>query len=303
MNRYLPEGMALHTPENMDYISTQGLSRAMAENRIIEAPAIICTTGHDLNVKLGDTIGVIPRDMAAIGISEGVTRDIAIISRVGKPVCFKVQRTEPEILLSRRDAQEEALNWFLENLTPGDVIPCVVTHTAAFGAFVDIGCGITGLIGIENLSVSRIAHSSDRVYPGQRIYAAVLTIDRDTRRITLTHRELLGTWQENASMFNPGETVPGIVRGKKDYGLFVELSPNLSGLAEYRDDIHEGDHVSVYIKSVIPEKMKIKLVIIDKTAPPSIRPPLKYFITDGSIRTWNYCTVESGRSLPGTVFY
>lgn len=303
MNRYLPEGMALHTPENKDYITAHGLSKAMAENRIIEAPAIVCTTDHDLNVRLGDSIGVIPRDMAALGITEGVTRDIAIISRVGKPVCFKVHSTEPEILLSRRDAQEEALSWFIENLHPGDILPCVVTHTAAFGAFVDIGCGIIGLIGIENLSVSRISHSSDRVFAGQHIFAAVLTVDKDARRITLTHKELLGTWQENADMFQTGETVSGIVRGKKEYGLFVELTPNLSGLAEYRDDINEGDCVSVYIKSIIPEKMKIKLIIIDKTDGPSKQRELKYFHTSGSLNHWNYCTEESGRTVPGTVFY
>lgn len=302
MNKYLPEGMAIHTPENSDYLSHSGLKKAKEENRIIEAPAIVCSSDHDLKVRLGEMTGTIPRSLAALGIADGSAKDIAIISRVGKPVCFKVRETEPEIMLSRKDAQEEALSWFLDNLTPGDIIPCIVTHTAEFGAFVDIGCGIAALIGVENLSVSRISHSNERLRAGQRILAAVSSIDKEKRRITLTQKELLGTWQENADLFSAGETVSGIVRGKKDYGLFVELTANLSGLAEYRDDIEVGDCVSVYIKAIIPEKMKVKLVIIDKTdTKPAVEEP-RYFLTSGRIKKWDYCPASSGRIFPGRDF-
>ena len=79
----------------------------------------------------------------------------------------------------------------------------------------------------------------------------------------MTHKELLGTWQENVSNFSVGETVRGIVRGIEDYGVFVELAPNLSGLAEYKEGVAVGQEVSVFIKSIIPEKMKVKLLIID----------------------------------------
>ncbi len=60
---------------------------------------------------------------------------------------------------------------------------------------------------------------------GQKILAAVASIDRQTRRFTMTLRELLGTWMENASRFRPGETVRGIVRSVKEYGTFIELAP------------------------------------------------------------------------------
>ena len=76
-------------------------------------------------------------------------------------------------------------------------------------------------------------------------------------RISLSHKELLGTWEENAAFFNAGDTVEGIVRGIEPYGVFVELTPNLSGLSEPRDGLREGERVCVYIKSIIPEKMKI----------------------------------------------
>lgn len=70
----------------------------------------------------------------------------------------------------------------------------------------------------------------------------------------MTHKELLGTWMENASWFCPGETVRGTVRSVKEYGSFIELTPNLSGLADAREKLDPGDGVSVYIKSIRPEK-------------------------------------------------
>ena len=113
-------------------------------------------------------------------------------------------------------------------------------------------------------------------------------MDRETRRITMTHRELLGTWMENASRFAPGETVRGIVRSIRDYGSFIELAPNLSGLADTREGLSPGDGVSVYIKSIRPDRMKIKLHIIETLPPPQVPDPVRYQITDGTLEQWVY---------------
>ena len=285
-DRYLPEGKRLGRKDNIDYISSSdGLRRAMLADAILEAPAVRCDSEKNLIVELGEAVGIIPYHETALGIEEGKLREIAIISRVGKPVCFKIKGIEGgKVILSRRDAQVEAVKWFMENLVPGDVIGAKVTHLEPFGAFVDIGCGVASLIGIENISVSRISHPSDRFRVGQYIPAVVLSVDKELERVTLTHRELLGTWEENASMFHVGETVTGIVRGVEEYGVFVELAPNLSGLAEKRDDLTEGNGVSVYIKSITPERMKI---IIDSFEQ-KIRGEMKYFIKEGRISHWQY---------------
>ena len=118
----------------------------------------------------------------------------------------------------------------------------------------------------------------------------------------LTHRELLGTWEENAALFRPGMTVPGYARGIKDYGTFVELTPNLSGLAESKDGVKEGERVSVYIKSILPDRMKLKLLIID-TLPPLEGPePLHYFLTEGILDRWQYAPEGCRKSGGETVF-
>ena len=82
----------------------------------------------------------------------------------------------------------------------------------------------------------------------------------------------------------------GIVRSVEEYGVFVELTPNLAGLAEPRPGVRPGQQASVYIKSLIPERMKVKLVIIDSfDAPAAPAPePLRYYLTGGSIQRWDY---------------
>ena len=288
---YAPEGTRLEDKQNKSLTgSLTGLRTARDTGTIVEGVVVSCDQEHNLIVELGEGYGVIPRTECAIGIESGETRDIAILSRVGKPVCFVVTDIDGEhISLSRRLAQERALAWLLANLRPGDVIPACVTHLEPFGAFVDVGCGVVSFIGIENISVSRIFHPRERFSCGQMIRAAVLGTDPAARRIHLTHRELLGTWAQNAALFHAGETVRGIVRSLEPYGIFIELAPNLSGLAERRAGLREGDHVSVYIKSILPERMKVKLNVIDTLRRPCGPPPApRYFIPDGHIDQWIY---------------
>lgn len=180
------------------------------------------------------------------------------------------------------------MEWFLTNLQRGAIITARVLRMESYGAFVDVGCGIVGLLPIERISTSRLNHPRERFAVGQKILAVILDIDPQQRRITLTHRELLGTWMENAATFRAGETVRGIVRSIKPYGAFVELTPNLSGLAEIQDGLSVGDHVSVYIKSIRPESMKIKLQIIDRLETPDAPEPANYQITDGILSRWIY---------------
>ncbi len=288
---YFPEGTKLQDTENRTAMqSIEQLQLAARRGQILEAIAVSCTAEHDLVLELPCGRAVIPRTECARGIAEGTTRDIAILSRVGRPVAFEViDPCSIPIRLSRKRAQDRVIAWAMQELTAGDILSAKVTHLEPFGTFVDIGCGVPSFIGIEHLSVSRIFHPSERFSVGQAIHAAVLGIDAEKERILLTHRELLGTWAENAALFHPCETVSGVVRSIESYGIFVELTPNLSGLAEYRPDLKNGDRVSVYIKSIVPSRMKIKLNIIDRLSDqPPFSPPLRYFITEGRLTEWLY---------------
>ncbi len=307
MSVYLPEGLLLDTPENIRRTgSAAGLAQAMAQETILEGRAVLCDYQHDLVVDLGWCRGLIPRAEGAVGIADGSTRDIAIISRVGKPVSFLVRelRQLPQggvlPVLSRRLAQERCRRDYLERLVPGDVIPGRVTHLEPFGCFVDIGCGIPSLIPIDQISVSRIAHPRDRFRTGEDIRAVVRSRE-DTGRICLSHKELLGSWEENAALFHPGETVAGVVRTVEEYGVFVELTPNLAGLAEPCPGVTPGQQASVYIKNIIPGKMKIKLIIVDAFDGAPAPQPLRYFFQGGHMDRWRYSTPQAVKVVE-TVF-
>ena len=288
MHQFLPEG--LH-PQPEGYTKEE-LLLAMQQRKILQAPAIKCDERHDLHIALGCCAGVMPRAEAARGILGGETRDIAILSRVGRPVCFTVMGFAPDgtALLSRRSAQEVALEQIFREKRPGDILPAVVTGLAPFGAFCDIGCGAVGLLGLRNLCVSRLTHPRELLRVGQQLPVLIQSLDPARRRVGLTLRELLGTWQQNAERFAVGETVPGIVRSIEDYGIFIELAPNLAGLAELKSGIKVGDCACVYIKAIIPEKMKIKLIIVNCCDDGCVPLEAPYFITEGHIDRWVYST-------------
>lgn len=299
---YKPEGCLYNTAENQYYISSaEGLIEAMKNGKILEARVSVCTGSHNLIVNLPCAKGIIEREEGAVGIAEGKTRDIALISRVNKIVCFKILKLETDengsitAFLSRKSAQEECIDAYISRLQAGDIIEARVTHLEQFGSFVDIGCGIPSLIPIDAISVSRISHPSDRLCVGQMINAIVRS--NENSRICLSHKELLGTWEENAYEFEAGETVSGIVRSVESYGIFVELAPNLAGLAELRDGITEGMNVSVYIKAIIPEKMKVKLVIVDICEERNEPNKLLYKYNGEHINKWIYSPAASDKLI------
>lgn len=307
MTLFLPEGRRLHTAENQAALrSADSMQAAMERSEILEARAALCDRGHNLIVELPAMRGVIPREEGALGIREGTVRDIAVISRVGRAVAFVITDifTDEEgrrtALLSRAEAQRRCVEGYIDSLCVGDVIPARITHMEPFGAFCDIGCGVVALMPIDTISVSRIEHPDERFAVGMDICAVIKS--KVGARITLSHKELLGTWEENAARFSVGDTVTGVIRSIENYGAFVELAPNLAGLAELKDNLSVGDTAAVYIKSILPQKMKIKLIIIDSFTDRVPLTPPDYFITGGHIDSFVYSPPASEK-LIRTDFY
>lgn len=302
MKGYYPEGWMNDTGENKrNMLTPSALAQAQVSETVLEAIVLMCDTNHNMTVNLGCMKGIIPREEGAIGISDGSTRDIALISRVGRPVCFVVTALKTDdngrlyALLSRRRAQELCRRRLMSCHRIGDIIEAKVTHLESFGAFCDIGCGNVALLPIDAISVSRISHPRDRFRVGDDIRVIIKNI-ADDGKITLSHKELLGTWEENARLFAPGQTVSGVIRSIEEYGVFVELTPNLAGLAEPRTSAFIGQQASVYIKSVIPEKMKIKLIIID-SFDTDYSPEIHYFYQGERMSEWDYSPELCGKKI------
>lgn len=304
IDSFKPEGELYSTQANLDFLaSAAGLERAMLTGSIVEGMATVCDSSLRLHVDLHCAHGILEPEAAVLCRAGEVRKDIAIVSRVGKPVAVRIlslERQNGELIarLSRKQAQQDCVKHYLSTLRPGDLIPARVTHLEPFGAFLDIGCGISSLLSVDCISVSRISHPRDRLTCGASLTVAVKSADRETGRIYVTLRELLGTWEENAAQLEVGQTVTGIIRSVESYGVFIELTPNLAGLAEIRSEEHAaelrgliGKGAAVYIKSIVPDRMKIKLVLIDAGGCTPVPRKLTYYInpaTTPHLSNWIY---------------
>lgn len=283
MQPYIPERMHTSPP------SRKELETAVETGRILQAMCTRCDELHNLHVDLGGSPGIIYRAETALGLAEGTTREIAVLSRVGKAVSFQVQGVDSRgnFILSRRAAQLEARSFFFSAMRPGDFLSVRVLSAGAVGVFCDMGCGFTALMPIGRCCISRLESGAQCFQPGDVICAALWKLLDDHGRILLSGREALGTWEENASRFRQGQTVTGIVRTVMPYGIFVELTPNLSGLAEPADTFRPGDAVSVHIRAILPGKHKIKLNILEKLPAP-LPGATEFYITSGHLDKWEY---------------
>lgn len=284
MHPYVPELPFVLPPDE------RAIENAIQNQQILQA---MCTKADEhgtLYLDLGDRLGIIPHCEGAIGMNSPQFRDISILSRVGRAVSFRITEIQSDgtVLCSRKAAQAEVRSFVFSALNPGDILTVRVQNTSALGSFCDLGCGLTALMPICRCCTSRLSHSRELHRRDELIPAALWQLQESEGRVLLSGRETLGTWKENAEHFRQGQTVAGTVRSVMPYGAFVELLPNLSGLAEPHDGIAAGDPVSVYIRAILPDKHKIKLNILD-TIPecPAFTDP-DYAITSGHINRWAY---------------
>ena len=164
-------------------LSAAELRAAMANREILQATALAFDTQRQLRFEIGGVKAVMPFAQCADGAETGTVRDIAVLTRVGRPTCFVVEGLDtgedgqPVYRLSRAEAQRMCKADYLDTLQPGDILPCTVTHIEPFGAFCDVGCGISALLPIDCMSVSRISSPADRVSVGQQILCAIRNRD------------------------------------------------------------------------------------------------------------------------------
>ncbi len=263
--KFIPEGWY----EDIKPISKQGINDALLNGKIMNGIVTKCDSNYNLYIDMGDNIkGIIPREeVEAINVDKtGFPKPNICVNKVNKVVQFKVKSIKDEdiAILSRKAVGQAALNWVKYDLKEGDIVKGIVKNIRPYGAFIEIGGGVVGLLHIEDMSVARIKNPSERLNIGQKVNVVIKSVDRENDRVLLSYKELFGSWKENADKFEEGSTVIGIAREieKSKNGIFIELTPNLVGLAEYKDNIEYGQKVSVYIKKIIQDKKKIKLLIV-----------------------------------------
>ena len=263
--KYLPEGWD-NIVDECDNIS---IKEAYANGKILQGLVKNCDSNYNLHIKLGENLeGIIPRDeLESTNIDEfGLCNPNICKNKVNSFIQFKVKEVNDtnNIILSRKSVQNEVLAWIREKLEPGMVVNGIVKNIRKYGVFVEIGGGVVGLLHIEDISISRIKSPNERFCVGQKINVMIKSIDKDTNKIILSYKELLGDWEENIKEYEEKTVVEGTVKEPDKFknGIFIELKPNLVGMAEYKEGFEYGQKVKVYIKKIIKEKKKIKLLIV-----------------------------------------
>lgn len=227
-------------------------------------------TNFNLIGYIGNNVkAFMPREeFSSVVNDEGLVDEKYIVNKKSKkfPVCIKdvIQNSDGslEIIASKKILELKVRKWMYMHLKPGVKLKGVVVNLLDYGAFADVGGGVTGLIKLSDISNSPIKHPSEILKIGQRINVVVKKYDRDTGKIELSYKEQLGTFEQNVKKIKEGDIVEGVVKNRIKTGVFVELKPGLVGLAEHVSGIEYGQKVLVSIKKISLEKKKIKLIII-----------------------------------------
>ena len=191
------------------------------------------------------------------------------------------------LVLSRRAVIEkqaaEAKVKMLETLETGDELEGIVRSVRDFGAFIDIGNGVEGLVHVSELSWERVANPADVLQQGQKVRVIVKKIDPETGKIGLSARALIESpWKRAADKYHVGATVRGTVTRIAQFGAFVRLEPGVEGLVHISelatrrirsvsDVVKEGEQVECRVLAIDPDEQKLALSIKALAPPPAAK--------------------------------
>jgi Ribosomal protein S1 len=160
-------------------------------------------------------------------------------SLVGQAFPVKIleyDRTKRRVLVSRRVLLEEerrkAEAEFFAAIHEGERKKGKVTRITDFGAFVDIGSGIEGLIHVSEMSWFRVKSPREILKEGDQVEVIITKVDPAAKRISLSLKQLQAhPWDQAVVQFKEGAIYPGTVVRMESFGAFINLVPGVDGLA------------------------------------------------------------------------
>jgi small subunit ribosomal protein S1 len=180
---------------------------------------------------------------------------------------IELDRNRNNVVLSRRafleESQSEGRKKFLESLRKGERRHGVVSSIVNFGAFVDIGGGVDGLVHVSELSWKHVDHPSEVVSVGQEVDVEVLDVDLDRERVSLSLKATQeDPWREFERKHQTGEIISGQVTKLVPFGAFVRVGEGIEGLvhiSELSDQHVESPEQVVQVG----EQVRVKVVDVD----------------------------------------
>ncbi|MBI3996947.1 MAG: 30S ribosomal protein S1 [Candidatus Omnitrophica bacterium] len=171
---------------------------------------------------------------ASLASFKGYANLDALINQPLKFIILKISRARKNIVVSHRDyllrEKDQIRKTLIESLTVAERRSGTVKNLTDFGAFIDLG-GIDGLLHIGDISWGRIGHPSDVLTVGQQLDVVVLSVDRQSNKVSLGLKQLLPSpWQHADEKYPVGNKIKGKVVNLVPYGAFVEVEPGIEGL-------------------------------------------------------------------------
>jgi small subunit ribosomal protein S1 len=172
------------------------------------------------------------------------------------------------LVVSRRvlleEEQRAAADEVRRSIVEGAVLPGRVTSVREFGAFVDLGGGVQGLLHVSEMGWARVGNASQVVKPGDEITVKVLRVEADGQKIALGLKQLTeDPWIRAGDAYKPGQVRTGRVTRVADFGVFVELEPGVEGLVPLAETGIASDSK---VKAAFPAGRDLDVVVLEVDA-------------------------------------
>jgi small subunit ribosomal protein S1 len=194
--------------------------------------------------------------------------------QVGETLLVKVLEVNQQrrrLIFSAKAAHKEQRKRRLENLEVGSIVDGRVANIVNYGAFVDLGGGVSGLLHVSELAWHRVEHPSKVLSVGEELQVEIQEVDVERERVSLSRKAVLpNPWDTIEERYNIGDLIAGTVTNVEDFGAFVEVQSGVVGLvhvseieifgpATVHDIIRPGDEVLVRIIDIDPYEERLSL--------------------------------------------
>lgn len=241
--------------------------------KLIEVRITGSNTGG-LECSVNNIRGFIPASQIDVSRVENLG---GFVNQTMECVITEANKKKKNLVLSRRAILEKELKErkkeILEQFEVGSIVEGKITKLREFGAFVNIGNGVEGLIHISKCSWHHIKHPSEVFEDGQDVTVRIERINKDTGKIQLSHRDTVEhPWKRVSEKYPVESTVKGTVAKIADFGAFVKIETGVEGLVHISEIAHErvksvaaalneNQEVECKVLSVDPDKQKMSLSI------------------------------------------
>ncbi len=173
-------------------------------------------------------------------MSWGRVKHPSELINVGDEITVKILKYDTEkerVSLGLKQLTDDPWSNIRENFKIGSRVKGKVVSVAEYGAFIELGDGVEGLIHVSEMSwTKRVKHANQVVEVGQEVEVQVLEVDTENRRISLGMKQLQANpWVELKETYPPGTIIEGEVKSVTDFGIFVGIEEGIDGLVHISD--------------------------------------------------------------------